>query len=140
MSKKEPPSRAPSRPRKRDARIHRTHERLGIALLELIRDKPIDSVTVQQVLDRASVGRSTFYLHFRDKNDLLLSQLEMFLEFMSTTLSAKQDATRRLAPVTEMFDMSPARRSSITLSPTQTGCMIFMIWHKDTFPAASSSA
>jgi len=104
MSKKEPPSRAPSRPRKRDARIHRTHERLGIALLELIRDKPIDSVTVQQVLDRASVGRSTFYLHFRDKNDLLLSQLEMFLEFMSTTLSAKQDASRRLAPVTEMFE------------------------------------
>jgi AcrR family transcriptional regulator len=40
-------------------------------------------VTVQDVLDRASVGRSTFYLHYRDKDDLLLSQLEMFLETMS---------------------------------------------------------
>ena len=54
-------------------RIRRTHERLGMALLELILERPIDKVTVQQVLDRAKVGRSTFYLHFRDKNDLLLS-------------------------------------------------------------------
>ena len=35
---------------------------------------------MQEVLDRALVGRSTFYLHYRDKDDLLLSQLEMFLE------------------------------------------------------------
>jgi AcrR family transcriptional regulator len=89
--------------RKPDARIRRTHERLGKALLELIRDKPIDQVTVQEVLDHASVGRSTFYLHFRDKNDLLLSQLEQFLEIMSTTLSARKEASHRVAPVAEMF-------------------------------------
>jgi AcrR family transcriptional regulator len=90
--------------RKKDVRIKRTHQRLGMALLELIVDKPMNSVTVQEVLDRASVGRSTFYLHFRDKNDLLLSQLEMFLEIMSTMLSAKKEASRRVAPVTEMFE------------------------------------
>jgi AcrR family transcriptional regulator len=105
MSKKEPTSRnAPYESKKKDARVRRTHERLGMALMELIRDCPIDSVTVQDVLDRASVGRSTFYLHFRDKNDLLLSQLEMFLEFMSTTLSTKKESSRRLAPVREMFE------------------------------------
>src|SRR5579863_6893434 len=92
------------RRRQVDERVRRTRARLGSALVALIHEKPFNDVTVQQVLDRASVGRSTFYLHFRDKNDLLLSQLEMFLEFMSTTLSAKQDATRRLAPVTEMFE------------------------------------
>jgi len=53
--------------RKPDKRVRRTHERLGSALIELIQEKPIDDVTVQEVLDRASVGRSTFYLHFRDK-------------------------------------------------------------------------
>jgi AcrR family transcriptional regulator len=56
--------------RKPDERIRRTHERLGKALVQLIQEKPIDEVTVQEVLDRSSVGRSTFYLHFRDKNDL----------------------------------------------------------------------
>jgi AcrR family transcriptional regulator len=92
-----------TRRRKPDARIRRTHQRLGSALVELIVEKPIDEVTVQDVLDRASVGRSTFYLHFRDKNDLLLSQLEMFLEVMSTALSRSKEASDRVVPVTELF-------------------------------------
>src|SRR5229473_7140633 len=89
--------------RKPDQRIRRTHERLGSALVALIQEKPIDNVTVQEVLDRASVGRSTFYLHFRDKNDLLLSQLEKFLEMMSTALSIRKEESRRVVPVAELF-------------------------------------
>ena len=89
--------------RKPDKRVRRTHERLGSALVELIQEKPIDDVTVQEVLDRASVGRSTFYLHFRDKNDLLLSQLEKFLEMMSTALSIRKEESRRVVPVAELF-------------------------------------
>jgi AcrR family transcriptional regulator len=89
--------------RKPDERIRRTHERLGRALVALIQEKPIQRVTVQEVLDRASVGRSTFYLHFRDKNDLLLSQLEKFLETMSTALSLRKEKSHRVVPVAEMF-------------------------------------
>ena len=89
--------------RKPDARIRRTHERLGSALVGLIQEKPIDDVTVQEVLDRASVGRSTFYLHFSDKNDLLLSQLEKFLEQMSTALSICREESDRVVPVSELF-------------------------------------
>lgn len=90
--------------RKLDQRVRRTHERLGSALVALIQEKSIDEVTVQEVLDRASVGRSTFYLHFRDKNDLLLSQLEKFLEMMSTALSARKEKSHRVVPVAEMFE------------------------------------
>ena len=90
--------------RKPDRRIRRTHERLGGALVQLIAEKPIDDITVQEVLDRASVGRSTFYLHFRDKNDLLFSQLEMFLETMSTALSRRKEKSLRVVPVEEMFE------------------------------------
>jgi AcrR family transcriptional regulator len=89
--------------RKADSRVRRTHERLGSALIELIQEKPIDDVTVQEVLDRAAVGRSTFYLHFRDKNDLLLSQLEKFLEMMSRALSVRKEESRRVVPVAELF-------------------------------------
>ena len=89
--------------RKPDERIRRTHERLGKALVQLIQEKPIDDVTVQEVLDRSSVGRSTFYLHFRDKNDLLLSQLEKFLETMSASLSVRREVSHRVAPVAELF-------------------------------------
>jgi AcrR family transcriptional regulator len=90
-------------PRKTDQRIRRTHQRLGSALVELIQEKPMDEVTVQEVLDRAAVGRSTFYLHFRDKNDLWLSQLEQFLEIMSTLLTVRKEKSLRVVPVTEMF-------------------------------------
>jgi AcrR family transcriptional regulator len=86
-----------------DERIRRTRARLGGALVELIQEKPINDVTVQEVLERASVGRSTFYLHFRDKNDLLISQLETFLEKMSTALSIRKEESHRVLPVAEMF-------------------------------------
>ena len=86
-----------------DARIRRTRMQLGTALLNLILEKPIGEVTVQEVLDRSGVGRSTFYLHYRDIGDLLVSQLEMFCEAMSTTLSNQIDKSSRVAPVAELF-------------------------------------
>ena len=86
-----------------DQRIRRTHERLGSALVALIQERPIDEVTVQEVLDRAAVGRSTFYVHFRGKDDLLLSQLEKFLENMSTALSNRKEESLRVVPVAELF-------------------------------------
>jgi AcrR family transcriptional regulator len=89
--------------RKIDARVKRTRDQLGYALIQLIVEKPINDVTVQDVLDRASVGRSTFYLHYRDKDDLLVSQLEMFLETMSNVLSERKERSNRVAPVAEMF-------------------------------------
>ena len=91
------------RRRKLDERARRTRDRLGSAFVALIHEKPIEKVTVQDVLNRAAVGRSTFYLHFRDKNDLLLSQLEVFLEMMSTWLSVRKEISRRVVPVAEMF-------------------------------------
>lgn len=86
-----------------DARVRRTRMQLGTALLNLILEKPIREVTVQDVLDRSAVGRSTFYLHYRDIDDLLMSQLDMFCEAMSTTLSNQKDKTLRVAPVAELF-------------------------------------
>jgi AcrR family transcriptional regulator len=91
------------RSRKTDERVRRTQQRLGSALVALIQEKSIDDVTVQEVLDRAQVGRSTFYVHFRGTDDLLLSQLETFLEMMSTALSRQKEKSHRVVPVAEMF-------------------------------------
>ena len=97
--------------RKPDERARRTRQRLGMAFVELIHEKPIEDVTVQDVLDRTSIGRSTFYLHFRDKNDLLLSQLEMFLQHMSTWLIRCKEQSHRVMPVEEMFDHIASQRA-----------------------------
>lgn len=104
------PRRSGKQPRKPDLRIRKTRRRLGNALVALIQDKPIDEVTVQEVLDRASVGRSTFYVHYRDKDDLFLSQMEDGLEMWSTVLSAKQEKSRRIMPVAEFFEHAASAR------------------------------
>lgn len=101
--KKQATQKRKAQSRKPDARVRRTCTRLGMALLELILEKPINNVTVQDVLDRAGVGRSTFYQHFRGKDDLLVSQLEAFLETMSTALSVRKERSNRVVPVEEMF-------------------------------------
>lgn len=88
---------------KTDHRVLRTRNRLGDALIALIREKSFEEITVQAVLDRAGVGRSTFYVHYRDKDDLLLSDIEDFLESFSTALKRQGTSKTRLLPVQEFF-------------------------------------
>lgn len=88
---------------KLDRRVRRTRDALGDALMALMEEKPFDEITVQHVLDRANVGRSTFYAHFRDKDDLFISDSEEFFDLMSQHLSQSHDPSNRVAPVLEMF-------------------------------------
>jgi AcrR family transcriptional regulator len=59
-----------------DRRVRRTRRILHEALIALILEKGYERITVQDVLDRADVGRSTFYAHFRDKEALLLTSFD----------------------------------------------------------------
>lgn len=56
-----------------DRRVRRTRTSLHQALIALALEKSYDSITVQDILDRANVGRSTFYAHFQSKDDLLMA-------------------------------------------------------------------
>ncbi|NTU57348.1 MAG: TetR/AcrR family transcriptional regulator [Chlorobiaceae bacterium] len=62
--------------KKEDRRISRTRKLMHEALMSLIVEKGYEAITVQDILDRADVGRSTFYAHYRDKDELLLSSFE----------------------------------------------------------------
>jgi len=93
---------APSK-EKIDARVRRTRDALGDALITLMQEKPFDTITVQDVLDRAHVSRSTFYAHYSDKDDLLMSDAEEFFEALSMALSQHGDKSDRVFPVREFF-------------------------------------
>jgi AcrR family transcriptional regulator len=88
---------------KADRRVLRTRDRLGDALVELVQEKAFDAITVQDVLDRAGVARSTFYNHYRDTDDLFLSDVDEFLEKMAMRLVRGGEASERVAPVREFF-------------------------------------
>ena len=92
-----------TRPTGADRRVRKTRDRLGGALVELIREKRFDAITVGEVTGRAGVGRSTFYAHFRDKEDLFLREIDEGLQVMASNLSRSREASDRVAPVREFF-------------------------------------
>src|SRR5829696_3488770 len=60
----------------KDRRVGRTRQLLIQSLESLILEKPYADITVQDIIDRANVGRSTFYTHFLDKDHLLKSTID----------------------------------------------------------------
>ena len=103
--------------KKTDARVRRTRDALGDALITLMQEKPFETITVQDVLDRARVGRSTFYSHYSDKDDLLMSDADDFYERVSMGLSAMGDKSERVFPVKEFFShLAEAKRFVNALS------------------------
>ena len=76
-----------------DRRRVRTRQMLRNALLELIDEKGYESVTVQEITDRADLSRATFYLHFKDKDDLLVATLQAMYDDIRDALTVKEGAT-----------------------------------------------
>lgn len=87
-----------------DPRTARTYVALSSAMVDLLRTHEFDAITVQDLLDRAGVGRATFYTHFRNKDDFLLSDLERMLTALETHFELSARGTKRLAPVAELFE------------------------------------
>ena len=73
----------------KDRRIQKTMNLLHEALGALIREKPYDEIVVQEILDRANVGRSTLYMHFRDKDELLVSGIRDMLGSVHSPVEAQ---------------------------------------------------
>ena len=67
-----------------DRRVQRTRRLLHKALMSLILEKKYELITVQEILDRADVGRSTFYMHFQDKDELLVSGFQYLQSFLES--------------------------------------------------------
>lgn len=74
--------------RESDPRVQRTRRLLQQALLELFAEKSFQSISVQDITERATVNRATFYAHFEDKYDLLNSYIrEHFRQVLASKLS-----------------------------------------------------
>jgi AcrR family transcriptional regulator len=88
---------------KQDRRSKRTQKLLGKALNSLMLERRYCDLTVQDILDEANVGRSTFYTHFWDKDDLLESQIEQLLEALTFHIHDAPTANARLFPSLGLF-------------------------------------
>jgi AcrR family transcriptional regulator len=121
--------------RKPDRRIERTRQLLRDALLALIADKGYHAITVQDVTDRANVARTTFYLHFKDIDDLLFSSMAaMYEELMSKWLQRtpsiivdEGEANPHAYGDTEDFEHVAQYASFYRVMMSENGSMKFMV-------------
>jgi AcrR family transcriptional regulator len=96
--------------RRTDRRIYRTKRMLKEALFTLILEKGYDGVSVEDITRKADLGRTTFYLHYRDKEDLLLKSIDAIADDLlgqiSRTNLLASDAGE-IPTFTEMRQMNP---------------------------------
>jgi AcrR family transcriptional regulator len=105
-------------PKKVDRRMQRNRQLLREALLSLVREKGFEPVRVQDIIDRANVGRATFYAHFDNKEDLLLSGLDELRSSLKNrqrqALGGSGPAHERLFAFSrELFEHAEAHRELI---------------------------
>jgi AcrR family transcriptional regulator len=88
---------------KMDRRSMRTQRLLGDALIALLLEKRYDDITIQDILDRANIGRSTFYEHYWDKEDLLTSEIARVIDVLDQRLATSSQHPAVLIPSLALF-------------------------------------
>ena len=88
---------------KTDRRSRRTRQLIADAFVGLMLQKRYDDITVQDILDRADVGRSTFYAHFTDKENLLLSEIEHVIHDLGEYAAHHGGMEHGILPSLELF-------------------------------------
>lgn len=119
-----------------DRRVQRTRQLLRGALLSLIQEKGYETLSVQEIIDRANVGRATFYAHFDSKDDLLVSGFD---ELRAILKQHQRDALARgtgieervLAFAHEMFAHTNDHRIVFrAMVGRQSGAVVQQILHR----------
>jgi AcrR family transcriptional regulator len=120
-----------------DRRVRRTRRALQEALRDLMLQKPYDRITVQDVLDRADVGRATFYAHFRDKDALLMSEFEAMREALHEHLATfprtqEHASDPGIGVARAVFEHAAARRGEYrALVRSRSGGTILKFAHQE---------
>ncbi|MBI3687520.1 MAG: TetR/AcrR family transcriptional regulator [Actinobacteria bacterium] len=109
---------------KTDRRSLRTRQLLVQAVFDLIRVKRYDAITVQEITDRANVGRSTFYAHFTDKDDLLVDGVRQLIAGLDGTAPAGRGAW--LYPTLALFHHIGAQADMYKVLARGRGLALFM--------------
>jgi AcrR family transcriptional regulator len=94
-----------------DRRVRRTRTALVEAFLGLVVERGYERITIQDILDRADVGRSTFYAHYRDKEALLVSCFDGLGAELVTDLDALTSGPPSIALFRHAYRNRPIYRA-----------------------------
>lgn len=103
-----------------DRRVRRTRARLEEAMLKLLGEKELQSITIQELTRLADVNRGTFYAHYRDLFDLVDQMEEELFQRLEELLGAhavgelREGLTGLLTDVFRFVRDDPAIRLAVT--------------------------
>jgi AcrR family transcriptional regulator len=95
--------------RRLDRRVQRTRKLLRESILALILEEGYDAISIQDITDKANLGRATFYLHFKDKDDLLLDVMDELIDDFMDQVPALSEAQWELEDskaIQKLFDFA----------------------------------
>jgi hypothetical protein len=124
---------------KEDRRTRRTRQLLREAFLSLLKEKRFEDISVQDIIERADVARSTFYVHYVDKQDLLVGKWGVFasnLGHQAEVMSHQEEENRSLLQPRGWFQHIQVQRHILKIIAKDSAMALAMktlreILHKD---------
>jgi len=115
-----------------DARAVRTRAALATALIALMDGRPFDDISVQEICERAGVGRSTFYAHFQDKDEMFVRHTVVFGRMMGEKLGRDPARGSYRFPVAGMFDHVRQMQPMIeSLTKSRKAEFVMKVWQNN---------
>ncbi len=96
-----------------DRRIQRTRPLLQEALFYLISERGYERITIADITERANLGRTTFYLHYRDKEELLQESIKALLHDLHLDVELDMEESCTLHMVSTRIFQHVARRRQL---------------------------
>jgi len=115
--------------KKPDRRVQKTKNALRDALVTLILERGYDPITVLDIADRANVARPTFYMHYRDKEELLLESMKELYDELSKKLDIQEAIAmmeQGIAPDLIAFEHVAEHRAFYKIMLSSKGSVAFI--------------
>jgi AcrR family transcriptional regulator len=113
-----------------DARAVRTRDALASALIRLMDGRDYNEISVQDICDRAQIGRSTFYAHFQDKDEMYVRHVVALARMMGEKLGFDRGAYR--FPIAHVFDHIRQMRPMMeSLKKAHKADFVMKVWQNN---------
>jgi AcrR family transcriptional regulator len=113
-----------------DRRILRTRNHLKTALIELVQEKGYSDISINDITDRANLGKATFYLHFREKDELLSYCINSVLDNLREKLITLRDVewtSNDPRPIKLSFEFAEQNAKFIKIMLHDQGGAVFFL-------------